>query len=70
MIAEGIGEAVMTMGTAGLLGARHIGGVVITLQGVRLMVEGQEGRDQGRSHILLMVAQTGIMLDVLGNAAY
>ena len=68
---EDIVVAVMTMAIAGLQGARRIEGVVITLQGVHLMVEGQEGSVQGHFHILLMVvAQKGTMPNVQGNTAY
>ena len=68
---EGIVVVVMTMAIAGLQGARRIEVVVITLQGVRLMVEGQEGSGQGHFHILLMVvAQKGTIAIVEGNTAY
>ncbi|KAG5530129.1 hypothetical protein RHGRI_030486 [Rhododendron griersonianum] len=53
-------EDAMTMTIGGLQGAHHIEAVVITLPGVRLMVEGQEGRDR----IPLMVAQKGTILVV------
>jgi hypothetical protein len=51
-------EDVMTMTIGGLQGARHIEAAAITLHGVHLMVEGQEGRGP----ILLMVAQEGTIL--------
>ncbi|KAI8536934.1 hypothetical protein RHMOL_Rhmol10G0295400 [Rhododendron molle] len=53
-------EGAMTMTIGGLQGDLHIEAVVITLPAVRLMVEGQEGRDR----ILLMVAQKGTILVV------
>ena len=65
-----VAQAVMIMGTTGLLGALLIEVVVNILLGApRHMVEGQGGKGLGLFRILLMVAQTGNMHMALGKAA-
>lgn len=58
-------QAMMTMGTEGLQGARHIEVGVITPLGDHRMVEGQEGSAPGPT--LLTVVLKGTMLVALGE---
>ena len=57
---------VMTMDIGDLQGVHHIENVVIILQDIRPMVEGQGGTGPG--HCLILLARKGSMLVVLGDA--
>lgn len=57
---------VMTMDIVDLQGVHHIENVVIILQDIRPMVEGQGGTGPG--HCLILLARKGNMLVVLGDA--
>lgn len=57
---------VMTMDIVDLQGVHHIENVVIILQDIRPMAEGQGGTGPG--HCPFLLAQKGSMLVVLGDA--